>query len=296
MSESVAAVVITYNRLELLKEVITALKNQSKKIDKIIVVNNSSNDGTKEWLEQQDEIHLINQENLGSSGGQYTGIKTAYNLGYDWIWTMDDDIVPDIKCLENLLNYPGDYLIKAPLRYDSNLNPFLNDAVSYNFTNPFRSIWNRIINTKDVSNEIIEAIGITFEGPLIHRSVIEKIGFPNPNFFIFADDTEFFVRANRAGFISIIVTSSKLYRKIDLPKNIYQFTWKTFYIIRNLIWLDRIFGKWFVRLIRPFGYMIVWIFRSRSISEFNTVIKAFISGYFGNYNKSGHSLLTGLPK
>ena len=284
MSESVAAVVITFNRLELLKEVLSAIKNQSRKPDKIIVVNNSSTDGTYEWLLEQKDILLITQENLGSSGGQFTGLKVAYELGYDWIWTMDDDVVPDFYCLENLLKSDSRYLIRTPLRFDSNNQPYLNDAVSYNFTNSVRSLWVELINDEVLKRDFIEAVGITFEGPLIHRTVIEKIGLPNQKFFIFADDTEFFVRANRAGFRSIIVTYSKLYRKIDLPDDIYKFTWKTFYIIRNLIWLDRIFGNFFVKYIRPFGYLIIWLLRSKSLSDVRTVFKAFKSGYFDSYN------------
>jgi GT2 family glycosyltransferase len=283
MSESVAAVVITFNRLELLKEVLSAIKNQSRKPDKIILVNNSSTDGTYEWLSEQKDILLITQENLGSSGGQFTGLKVAYELGYDWIWTMDDDVVPDFNCLENLLNSDSKYKIRTPLRFDSNNQPYFNDAVSYNFTNPVRSLWVELINEEILKRDFIEAVGITFEGPLIHRSVIEKIGLPNKKFFIFADDTEFFVRANRVGFRSIIVTSSKLYRKIDLPDDIYKFTWKTFYIIRNLIWLDRIFGSFFVKYIRPFGYLIIWLLRSKSLSDIRTVFKAFKSGYFDSY-------------
>ncbi|MCX7735130.1 MAG: glycosyltransferase family 2 protein [Candidatus Kapabacteria bacterium] len=283
MNQSVAAVIITFNRLELLKEVLSAVKNQSRKPDKIIVVNNSSTDGTTEWLSEQEGIDVITQDNLGSSGGQYTGLKITYESGFDWIWTMDDDVVPETNCLENLLKANGNYLIRTPLRFDSKNIPFLNDAVSYNFSNPFKSLWVRIISKEDLSNDYIEAVGITFEGPLIHRSVIEKIGLPNPNFFIFADDTDFFVRANRANFKSAIVTSAKLYRKIDIPKDIYKFTWKTYYIVRNLIWLDRIFGSFLVKYIRPFGYLLVWLLRSKSFSDIITVFKAFKSGYLGKY-------------
>ena len=99
----VGSVLITFNRLELLKEVLAALKKQTRKIDEIFVINNSSTDGTGEWLAEQDGITVITQDNVGSSGGQYTGIKAAYDAGYDWIWTMDDDVAPAEDCLEKLL-------------------------------------------------------------------------------------------------------------------------------------------------------------------------------------------------
>ena len=74
----VAAVAVTFNRLEFLKELITSLKNQSRTPDEIIIVNNSSTDGTEEWLAEQDGLTVIKQGNTGSSGGQYTAYKTAY--------------------------------------------------------------------------------------------------------------------------------------------------------------------------------------------------------------------------
>ncbi|MBK6915081.1 MAG: glycosyltransferase [Ignavibacteriales bacterium] len=99
----ITAVVVTYNRLELLKQCIESIRNQTQKLDKIIVVNNDSIDGTFEWLNSQEDITHINQKNLGGAGGFYTGIKTAYNNGFDWIWCMDDDGLPEINALENLL-------------------------------------------------------------------------------------------------------------------------------------------------------------------------------------------------
>ena len=102
LKNNIAAVVITYNRLDLLKEVLESVGRQTLKPAKIIVINNGSTDGTKEWLASQSDLHVIVQENTGSSGGQYTGIKTAYDLGFDWIWTMDDDVIHTPHCLEKL--------------------------------------------------------------------------------------------------------------------------------------------------------------------------------------------------
>ena len=97
------AVVVTYNRLALLKKVIDLLKRQTRQLDSIVIVNNGSTDGTKEWLEQEKNITLINQSNSGGAGGFETGVKYAYENEADWIWMMDDDVFPNIDCLEKLL-------------------------------------------------------------------------------------------------------------------------------------------------------------------------------------------------
>ena len=84
----VVAVVVTYNRLNLLQRVVGALKGQSKKLDKIYIVNNGSTDGTKEWLDGQTGLNVIHQENVGGSGGFYRGIQEASKEECDWIWCI----------------------------------------------------------------------------------------------------------------------------------------------------------------------------------------------------------------
>ena len=110
----ITAVVVTYNRLELLKHGIECLRKQ-RQLSEIIIVNNGSTAGTTEWLKgiggmasqvstasKEPNIDVINQENVGGSGGFYTGIKAAFDDGADWIWCMDDDVFPREDCLDNL--------------------------------------------------------------------------------------------------------------------------------------------------------------------------------------------------
>ena len=101
--EKVIAVVVTYNRHSDLSKCIEALRNQSQKLDAILVVNNGSSDYTSVWLDQQTDIINIYQDNSGSAGGYYTGIKWAYENGYNQIWCMDDDGYPAKDALEKLL-------------------------------------------------------------------------------------------------------------------------------------------------------------------------------------------------
>src|SRR3989304_9823294 len=102
-NQGIAAVIVTHNRLELLKKCILSLINQSSPLSKIYVVNSGSTDETLEWLGKQKEIFVINQSNQGSSGGFYSGISAAYNDGQDWIWLMDDDCELYQDSLERLI-------------------------------------------------------------------------------------------------------------------------------------------------------------------------------------------------
>lgn len=275
----IASIVITYNRLELLKKVISGIKNQTKMPDRIIVVNNSSTDGTSEWLESQDGLYVVNQDNVGSSGGQFTGMKTAFDQGYEWIWVMDDDVVADPGCLEELSKNIDEKTVHTPLRLNLDGEVYLNDTIEFNLTNPFSSIWARIIDRGDLNNDYIKADGITFEGPLFHRSLIEEIGLPQRKFFIFADDSEFFIRAKKSGYKINIVKKATLKRQLPQPAKSDQFDWKAYYSLRNIIAIDRMHGNLPVRLIRPLGYLFSWIAKAKGWNNTKTVLRAFKDGY-----------------
>jgi len=276
--EKVAAVVVTYNRIELLKNVVDGIRNQSRHHDSIIIINNGSSDGTLDWLNNQSDLIVISQENLGSSGGQFVGAKYAYENNYDYIWLMDDDVVADANCLEILLSGIDNFDLLVPLRYNDN-QPYLNDVIELNITNPFKSIWKQVLRNSDLSVDYIKIEGFTFEGPIFHRRVIGKIGLPEKNFFIYADDTEYSVRAKKNGLIAAISTNARLNRMIPPVKDKVTFNWKHYYLIRNLIAIDRLHCNMIVRILRPLGYLLTWLINSKSKSDIATVLKSFKDGW-----------------
>lgn len=277
---SVATIVITFNRLELLKKTINGLRNQSYPIDEIIVVNNGSTDGTLEWLDAQNDIYFVTQENTGSSGGQYTGFKTAHDRGHVWIWAMDDDVVPRVDCLEILMKNKNGEKVLAPLRYSLDGTPFINDTIMFNLSNPFKNIWERLLTESDLTEELVYAEGPTFEGPFFHRSLIDNIGLPEKNFFIYADDSEYMIRAKKAGYTSYVITNANIDRMLDVPDLNNEFSWKNYYIIRNIIAIDVMHGNIAVRFLRPIAYLMSWLKKANTSSDRKTVIKAFKDGYF----------------
>lgn len=104
------AVVVTYNRLNKLKNCIAAIKAQSVAVRFIHVVDNNSSDGTKEWLlENAERLNIIPHildYNGGGAGGFNVGIRAAYSAGADWTWVMDDDVYPKPDCLKALVGNP----------------------------------------------------------------------------------------------------------------------------------------------------------------------------------------------
>jgi GT2 family glycosyltransferase len=245
MNYKIAAVVVTYNRLELLKQCVNSLRNQTHKLDEIIIINNSSTDGTLEWLTQQNDLTVITQENSGSAGGQYTGIKTAYEKGYDWIWCFDDDCLPDKNALQNLVFHISDnrkVLNSIVLSSENSQN------LSFGLYDKSK---NRVYrNLSHIENELIESANF-FNGTLLSKDIVIKVGLPIKELFIRGEEYEYFLRIKRAGFKIFTIKVSKVFHpseiKIIMDNFLFRYEYleldhlKRFYFIRNLIYITKMY-------------------------------------------------------
>lgn len=225
--DKVIAVVVTYNRQFLLAQCIEALRKQTRKVDKILVINNGSTDHTETWLRSQNDIEFITQENVGGAGGFYTGIKTAFDKSCTWIWLMDDDGYPKEDALEML--FEGDNE-EVCLRNCSVINK--DDKKSF--------VWKtgNYANLDEVKNTVIKNVAHPFNGTLLHRKIIERVGFPKADLFLWGDETEYLYRI-------IIKNKIPYYTKTNSihyhPSSAYSYkedwnlttNWKMYFYIRN---------------------------------------------------------------
>ena len=196
-NKRVASVIVTFNRLQDLKNCISCVKKQSYRNFDLIVVNNGSTDGTKEYLESLSEIIVINQENVGGAGGFYSGMKYMFDNGYEWLWLMDDDGIPDEHQLENLIAYNG------PESYRNAL--VLNKDNNSEFAFPNR----KDPKLEDVYKEgHIKDFAHPFNGTLYHRNLIAKIGFIKKEMFIWGDEMEYTMRARKNGLCPVTVANA----------------------------------------------------------------------------------------
>lgn len=193
-STRVAAIVVTRNRIELLKECINSIKRQSRTLDEIIVIDNGSDDGTQAWLSNQHGLTVIRQVNTGSSGGQFTGIKTAFANGHDWFWCMDDDTIPRPDALERLLESP-------PAKQGT--ASFLSSLVVWTDDTPHRANLAPISTNYEtwhhrvLTDKVLPVTSATFVSLAISRHAVAKQGLPYHDFFIWYDDVEYTQRLRR---------------------------------------------------------------------------------------------------
>lgn len=100
-SLGITAIITTLDNLPNLKEQINILREDSL-IDKIVIVNNGSIDGTKAWLDCQDGLIIINRENCGAGPGRNSGIDAAGKSDYLF---LDGGIRPLRHGTERMLEY-----------------------------------------------------------------------------------------------------------------------------------------------------------------------------------------------
>lgn len=225
--QKVIAVVVTYNRKKLLSECINALRNQTRPVDKILVINNGSNDNTENWLQQQTDIEFVTQSNLGSGGGFNTGIKLAYEKGPGWIWMMDDDGFPKEDALEKLLENDSEELC---LRNCAVINK--EDKKSF--------VWKtgNYASVNEVKCPVIKNFAHPFNGTLLHTKIIERVGFPKKELFIWGDETEYFYRIIRKNKIPYYTKANSIHyhpASAFSYKNDWSLTtnWKMYFYVRN---------------------------------------------------------------
>ncbi|MGX6971786.1 glycosyltransferase family 2 protein [Vagococcus lutrae] len=197
----IVALVVTYNRKELLTECLYALLNQNHKIEEIVVIDNNSTDSTSDLFKDGAMFHLKSityrkmDKNIGGAGGFYEGIKYINeNCDYNFLWLMDDDTIANQDSLEKLLD-AYDYLEQenpsflASTVYGPEKEPMNVPGISKRKHENGYGDWYRYLKYG-----IIEIERATFVSLLISEKAIKKVGYPIKEYFIWGDDTEYTLR------------------------------------------------------------------------------------------------------
>ncbi|WP_417852158.1 glycosyltransferase family 2 protein [Bifidobacterium moraviense] len=203
--EKLAIVIVTYKRQRLLATLFDSIRQLTRAPWRIVVVDNEHSDETRGMVEQlaadvrglwgstdpdaegnaERVVYAPQADNLGGSGGFSAGVRRAYELGAEWFWVMDDDVAVEPDGIEKLAPWTLRHDVVQGSRYDYDGGPFYwqyHFIVPLGIPNPiapaaFGPARHRVMNT------------MCFEGGLFRRSVVERIGFPDPRFFIYWDDT-----------------------------------------------------------------------------------------------------------
>lgn len=251
-----AAVIVTYNRKELLGHNIQMLLKQTHPFDRIFIVDNCSTDGTDDylacrgWMNQGPFVYVKTHANIGGAGGFYTGTKAAFEAGADWIVLMDDDGAPADEHTFDLL------LQQAKKLHQNHPMLFVNALVQQGDLLSFKMGQKYTVSQalEAASEGLLEGEANPFNGTLVSRELVAEIGYPNPDFFIKGDEVNYKQRAFDAGARVVTVVDSRYIhpRPDTIEKTILgwkvpffvEAPWKEYYAARNFTWMYKQKGQY----------------------------------------------------
>ncbi|WP_314686087.1 glycosyltransferase [uncultured Bifidobacterium sp.] len=203
--DGLALVIVTYRRQSLLATLFDSIAKLEDPAWRIIVVDNEHSADTASMVRGFAErietlwgpaeadatgsrdriVYAPQSENRGGAGGFSAGVGKAYDLGARWFWVMDDDVAVLPQAIRRLARWTPNHEVIQGGRYDFDGGPFYwqyDFIVPLGIPNPiapaaFGAAGYRVMDT------------LCFEGGLFSRRVVERIGLPDPRFFIYWDDT-----------------------------------------------------------------------------------------------------------
>lgn len=285
-NSTVVTVVVTYNRKELLGKCIDCLLGQENCRTDILIVDNASTDGTQDFIKDYilngDIIYVNTGKNLGGAGGFSFGVAKAVNLGYEYVWLMDDDTFAGRKALEALLTAKDK--LNNEFGYLSSI-VYWKDGSLCNMNKQRYSLRKKVDIVPDDMQEIIMASFVSF---FVKTSTVKKVGLPIKEFFIWADDMEYSRRISRMMPCYLVPSSTVEHymgsnNKVGIESEPESRLWRYQYLYRNEVYLYRREG--FVGILYLFARFalhnmkIIFKAKEGKMQKLRVIWKSFLSGF-----------------
>lgn len=241
------------------------------KVHRLIIVDNGSPVGNQRKLKALAEtypsrIEIISlEENTGSAGGFKRGIMAAEaHRDCDFLWLLDDDNLPEVNALEKLLltyqnlhescclvSLRTSRILYRKIFNDRDVkrkfNPN-NSFINYSFLHLFRK---KFLYSKKKSN-LISIPYAPYGGMFFHKQLLQTIGYPLEEMYLYRDDHEYSHRIARAG-LKIYLNRESIITDMEVSwhgQKKYRFfprfmtlingdETKTYFVIRNSVFFER---------------------------------------------------------
>jgi len=262
VSLSVATVTVAHNERNVLGRQMEALLRQSRPPDEIVIVDNSSTDGTLAFLaDRYPQVTVLRMsENLGAAGALAKGLAyAALEKRYDWILTLDADSTPGDEVIETLLR---------GARSLAHCNGNLGMVAALPFHRETGACYPPLLwrerfvkpSAEQLQQPAWFADLVYSSGCMVRREVIEKIGLPRADFFMDFFDFEFCLRARSHDYKIAVITGAPLAHEVGKARRVrlagWSHLWQSY-----APWREYYFS-------RNITYAVWWLYPSRRSKRF----------------------------
>src|SRR5258707_4479496 len=232
----VTAVVVTYNRRQLLLEALAAVHAQTRVPDAVIVVDNASTDDTAAAVRAHYPSARLAElaHNTGGAGGFAYGMALALAGGADLVWLMDDDTVPGPDALRAMLEARGSHPGRPPALVASRV--LWTDGRAHRMnTRRTKPCATKAERLAAAAAGCLPVRSASFVSILVDAGECRRRGLPQADYFLWNDDFEFTTRLLRgnAGLLcpaSVVVHKTRTFGSTDADPGP-----RFFYDVRNKI-------------------------------------------------------------
>lgn len=284
-SATLAAIVVTYNRLAPLQVTLARLLDEA--VDHIVLVDNASTDDTGAWLDGLDDprVHVVKlSENTGGAGGFEAGMRHARDtLDPDWMVLMDDDARPQTGALECFARETSQIDPNAGEIGAIAAAVFYPDGSICEMNRPSRNpFWNLKLLVKSLFTGSRAGFHVTdqtyapdtpalpidvasFVGYFVSRAAVARVGLPEGGLFIYGDDVLYSLRIRRAGLQMRMMPAVRFEHACGTLGDgfVYRPLWKIYYHCRNGVSIARQAAGPIIFPAALAYYMVIWWRRGR---------------------------------
>ncbi len=207
---SVVALILTHNAPESLRRCLEAIVGQSTPPEAVLVVDNASTPPVEPdgWPAEGPTVTVVRSEvNTGPAGGYAEALEEFLASGHGHAWVLDDDMRPEVHCLERLWAAAS-------------------EAPESAFVFP-------------VSQQADGSYGVwpSWCGFVVSRQIVAAVGVPRAELFWWAEDTEYLqARIPGAGYERRVVEHAVVYHDAVRQSDTVPL-WKYYYEARNMLWV-----------------------------------------------------------
>jgi hypothetical protein len=246
INPKVSIIIINWNGVVDTLECLESLTKLRYNNYEVIVVDNNSSGNDVEVIKREYgnfiKRIIINNNNLGFSGGNNIGINYAVKNNTDFILLLNNDTIVEenflYELIETAISVPNAGLVGPLIGYYTDKEKIWS---AYGFISKIRSSgFSKKINSKiDSVNDSKQCKFLSGCCLLIRKELIDKVGLLDENYFLYLEDTDLCWRASVAGYKIIFTAKSKIYHKVNISTKRNNPLLPLYYVIRNRLYFAK---------------------------------------------------------